>query len=61
MAAPSHDSNVLDRLYAVIAARKGGDPADSYTAQLLAAGRSRIAQKFGEEAVDRLIGNARQS
>jgi phosphoribosyl-ATP pyrophosphohydrolase len=45
----------LDELYAVIASRKGGDPANSYTAQLLAEGMPRIARKFGEEAVETLI------
>jgi phosphoribosyl-ATP pyrophosphohydrolase len=45
----------LDRLEAAIRARRGGDPASSYTASLLARGRSRIAQKLGEEAVECVI------
>ena len=45
----------LDRLEAAIHARRGADPAASYTASLLARGRSRIAQKLGEEAVECVI------
>ena len=46
---------VLDRLYAVIASRRGGDPETSYTAKLFARGRPKIAQKLGEEAVECVI------
>lgn len=42
----------LEKLMEIIAARKGADPASSYTAQLLSAGVSRCAKKFGEEAVE---------
>jgi phosphoribosyl-ATP pyrophosphohydrolase len=49
------DGSVLDRLFGIIAARRGADPAISYTAKLLAAGRPRIAQKLGEEAVETVI------
>ncbi len=49
------DGSTLDRLYAVIAARRGADPASSYTAKLLAAGTPKIAQKLGEEAVETAI------
>jgi phosphoribosyl-ATP pyrophosphohydrolase len=45
----------LDRLFATIAARKGADPAGSYTAKLLAAGVETCAKKFGEEAVETVI------
>ena len=38
-----------------IAARRGADPALSYTAKLMQAGTSRIAKKFGEEAVETVI------
>jgi phosphoribosyl-ATP pyrophosphohydrolase len=48
-------SDVLDRLYGVIAARKGADPAESYTAKLFGRGTPKIAQKFGEEAVELVI------
>jgi phosphoribosyl-ATP pyrophosphohydrolase len=49
------DATMLDRLFAVVAARRGADPATSYTAKLLRAGRARIAQKLGEEAVETVI------
>lgn len=43
----------LDRLFAMIAARKNaGDPAASYTARLLSQGIEKCAKKFGEEAVE---------
>lgn len=50
--------HALDRLYAVIAARKGADPESSYTAKLLAKGRAKVAQKVGEEAVEALLEGA---
>ena len=53
--AEAADSSVLERLYAVIESRRGGDADSSYTAQLLAEGTERIAQKFGEEAVETVI------
>ncbi|HEX8387621.1 MAG TPA: phosphoribosyl-ATP diphosphatase [Sphingomonas sp.] len=45
--------DILDRLQATIAARRGA--VGSYTAQLFARGRSRIAQKLGEEAIETVI------
>jgi phosphoribosyl-ATP pyrophosphohydrolase len=45
----------LGRLQATIAARKGADPASSYTAKLLAAGPSMAAKKMGEEAIETVI------
>lgn len=45
----------LDRLEATIRSRRGADPGSSYVAQLFAAGRPRIAQKLGEEAVETVI------
>ncbi len=51
----ARDSHILDELYAVIASRKGGDPEKSYTAKLFARGRGKIAQKFGEEAVEAVV------
>jgi len=47
-------AEVLARLQATIAARKGADPASSYTAQLLA-DPARAAKKLGEEAVETII------
>ena len=42
----------LQTLEAVIEARKTAAAADSYTAELFAAGPNRIAQKVGEEGVE---------
>jgi phosphoribosyl-ATP pyrophosphohydrolase len=54
--APANQSGtVLDRLFAVVQSRKGGDPNLSHSARLLARGRDKVAQKFGEEAVECLI------
>jgi phosphoribosyl-ATP pyrophosphohydrolase len=53
------DGTTLDRLYRLIASRKGGDAASSYTAQLFAQGGVKIAQKFGEEAIETVIEGAR--
>lgn len=47
--------NVLDRLAATIATRKGADPDASWTAKLLAMGPEKAAEKFGEEAVEAII------
>lgn len=47
--------HALDRLFATIAARKGADTTQSYTAQLLARGADHCARKFGEEAVEAII------
>jgi len=51
----SRFAQTLDRLQAVIAARKGADPGSSYTAKLLGEGPERLAKKFGEEAVETVI------
>jgi phosphoribosyl-ATP pyrophosphohydrolase len=48
-------SSALDQLFATIAARKGADPSQSYTAKLLAAGVETCAKKFGEEATEAVI------
>lgn len=45
----------LDDLYATILARKDADPESSWTAQLLAKGPEKCAEKFGEEAVEAII------
>jgi len=48
-------AETLTRLQATIEARKGADPASSYTAKLLAGGPSLAAKKFGEEAIETVI------
>lgn len=47
--------DVLARLEATIAARKGADPTSSYTAKLLAGGPATAGKKLGEEAVETVI------
>lgn len=42
----------LAELSRIVASRAGSDPAESYTARLLAAGPAKIAQKVGEEGVE---------
>lgn len=49
------DISVLNRLYDVVLSRKGTDPSVSHSARLLSRGTYKIAQKFGEEAVECLI------
>ncbi|MCH4893135.1 MULTISPECIES: phosphoribosyl-ATP diphosphatase [unclassified Sphingomonas] len=45
----------LNLLESMIRSRMSGDPATSYVARLHAAGRAKIAQKVGEEAVETVI------
>src|SRR5271154_5341275 len=49
------DARVLDRLWATVLSRKDANPSESHSARLLARGTAKIAQKFGEEAVECLI------
>lgn len=46
------ESHPIDRLFAVIEARKGCDPSESYTAKLFSQGTLKIAKKLGEEGVE---------
>lgn len=48
-------AKALARLEATIVDRRGGDPALSYTAKLLAGGAEAAAKKLGEEAVETVI------
>ncbi|MEL7255391.1 MAG: phosphoribosyl-ATP diphosphatase [Pseudomonadota bacterium] len=45
----------LDDLEAIIKSRAQAAPDDSWTAKLLAKGPEKVAEKFGEEAVECLI------
>jgi len=58
------EASVLDRLFETVTSRKGADPSISHSARLLSRGTHKIAQKFGEEAVECLIeavaGNPRE-
>jgi len=49
------DGRSLERLYALIESKRGGDPTKSHTAKLLHRGTNKIAQKVGEEAVEAVI------
>jgi len=48
----------LEALQATIKEKRGEDPGTSYTAQLFAKGRERIAKKLGEEAVEAALAGA---
>jgi phosphoribosyl-ATP pyrophosphohydrolase len=49
----SNETHAMERLFAIIAARKAaGDTAGSYTAKLLSEGVAKCAKKFGEEAIE---------
>ena len=48
-------TDILHRLEASIAARRGASPDSSYVASLFAKGREKIAQKVGEEATETVI------
>ena len=48
-------ADVMDRLWSVVMSRRDADPAVSHSARLLSRGPAKVAQKFGEEAVECLI------
>ena len=52
---PETGAAVLDRLFGVVMNRRTADPAASHSARLLSRGVAKVAQKFGEEAVECLI------
>src|SRR5215469_8906132 len=52
---PKQLGAALDRLWHTVKSRRGADPQTSYTARLFARGRTKIAQKLGEEAVEAVI------
>ncbi|GAP23670.1 phosphoribosyl ATP pyrophosphatase [Gluconobacter frateurii NBRC 101659] len=52
---PPAREHVLERLFETVQSRRGTDPTLSHSARLMARGRNKIAQKFGEEAVECLI------
>jgi|TARA_B110000908_G_scaffold1670_1_gene2116 phosphoribosyl-ATP pyrophosphohydrolase len=45
----------LNDLFDTIQSRKSADPSSSWTAQLLAKGPEKCAEKFGEEAIEAII------
>jgi phosphoribosyl-ATP pyrophosphohydrolase len=54
-ASPESGAVVLDRLWNVVTNRREANPAISHSARLLSRGTAKVAQKFGEEAVECLI------
>ena len=48
-------ADVLDRLAATIASRRGADPSSSYVAALFAKGDDAILKKIGEEATETVM------
>jgi phosphoribosyl-ATP pyrophosphohydrolase len=56
-AAGAHGASaeVLERLWSVVMTRRTADPGLSHSARLLSRGIPKVAQKFGEEAVECLI------
>jgi phosphoribosyl-ATP pyrophosphohydrolase len=48
-------SVVVDRLWSVVMSRRSANPSISHSARLLSRGTAKVAQKFGEEAVECLI------
>ena len=52
--------NKLDDLEQIIATRAKASPDDSWTAKLLAKGPEKVAEKFGEEAIEAIIGPKRE-
>ncbi|HSN46110.1 MAG TPA: phosphoribosyl-ATP diphosphatase [Casimicrobiaceae bacterium] len=49
------DDDVLARVAATIASRRGADPASSYVAALFAKGDDAILKKIGEEATEAVM------
>ncbi len=52
---PGEDAAVLDRLWETIESRRDADPEVSHSARLMSRGTAKVAQKFGEEAVECVI------
>lgn len=55
MAEPAPVNDVLARVAATIASRRGADPASSYVASLFAKGDDAILKKIGEEATETVL------
>ena len=49
------DARVLDRLWSTVLSRADANPNESHSARLLSRGTEKVAQKFGEEAVECVI------
>lgn len=53
--APPTGAEILDQLWTTVIERRSADPEKSHSARLLSRGTAKVAQKFGEEAVECLI------
>src|SRR5258708_1967727 len=53
------DGSTLDRLYAGVASRRGGDPTTSHSAKPFARGPAQIRPKLGEAAMETVIEGTR--
>ncbi len=51
----AHDFSTLSALFDTVVSRQGADPNSSYVASLLAAGKSKVARKVGEEAIESMV------
>ena len=49
------DARILDQLWGTVLTRAAASPNESHSARLLARGTGKVAQKFGEEAVECVI------
>lgn len=49
------DARVLDQLWGTVLTRSTANPNESHSARLLSRGTGKVAQKFGEEAVECVI------
>lgn len=49
------DARVLDQLWGTVLTRSTANPNESHSARLLSRGTEKVAQKFGEEAVECVI------
>jgi phosphoribosyl-ATP pyrophosphohydrolase/phosphoribosyl-AMP cyclohydrolase len=52
---PDASAGIVDELFSVIEDRRAEMPSGSYTAELLARGAPRVAQKVGEEAIEVIV------
>jgi phosphoribosyl-ATP pyrophosphohydrolase len=52
---------ILLEMFEVIEGRKTADPETSYTARLFGKGTQKIAQKFGEEAIEAVVSAVSES
>lgn len=49
------DARIIDQLWGTILSRSSASPNESHSARLLGRGTAKVAQKFGEEAVECVI------